>query len=350
MKVVCLIMAGGKGERFWPRSRNDMPKQFLSIDQSGDTLIQKTVKRISPLVDIKDVFVITNERYVNIVKKQLDGIPSDNVISEPVGRNTAPAIGLSLEVMKRKYDDCVMIVLPSDHIILNEKQFISDMKEVVEFAKENDALLTMGIKPTNPNTGYGYIQLGDKVTDSIYKVNSFKEKPSLEVAKEYLASGQYAWNSGMFIWKLSSIEKALKQYLPNQYKLLSEHYGQDDFNDTFGKVESISIDYGVMEKAHNIYVINGDFAWDDVGSWLALERINKVDENNNCILTEKIEMTRTSGTTVLSNGDKLIATVGVKDLVIVETDDVVLVASKDEVSNVKEIIAQLKAKKEDKYL
>lgn len=350
MKVVCLIMAGGKGERFWPRSRNALPKQFLSIDQSGDTLIQKTVNRISPLVDIKDVFVITNEKYASIVKEQLKGIPSDNVISEPVGRNTAPAIGLSLEVIKRKYDDCVMIVLPSDHIILNEKQFILDMKSVVEFAKDNDALLTMGIKPTNPNTGYGYIQLGDRVTSSIYKVNSFKEKPSLDIAKQYLASGDYAWNSGMFIWKLSSIEKAFKQYLPNQYKLLSEHYEKDDFTEAFSNVESISIDYGVMEKANNIYVIRGDFAWDDVGSWLALERINKVDDNNNCLLADKLEMTRTSNTTVVSNSDKLIATVGVKDLVIVETDDVILVASKDEVSNVKEIIAQLKAKKEDKYL
>ena len=219
MKTTALIMAGGKGERFWPKSRVNMPKQFLSLTDDGKTMIQLTVERISPLVDIKDVYIATNKNYRELVKQQLPGIPEENILCEPVGRNTAPCVGLGAVHVASKYDDAVMIVLPSDHLIKNNEVFADTFKEAVQIAEEGANLVTVGITPNYPETGYGYIKYNqDDKKNNAYSVEKFVEKPDLETAKSYLADGTYLWNSGMFVWKVSTILDCFKKFMPDTYE------------------------------------------------------------------------------------------------------------------------------------
>ena len=342
MKTIALIMAGGKGERFYPASRNLLPKQFLSLGADSETMIQKTVNRIRDLVSPQDIFVLTNKNYLSLVKEQLKDVPTENIVLEPLSKNTAPAIELGVEIAKRKYDDAKVIVLPSDHIIKDEVEFRRILKVATQFVESKESILTIGIKPTEPNDGYGYIKISDD--QEISKVAEFKEKPTLEVAKQYVESGNYLWNAGMFIFTIKSIDNAFKKYMSNQHMLLTESL------DNFAKVESISIDYGIMEKADNVYCIKGDFAWDDVGSWNALKRINGEDENQNTILNDKTVLVNSTNVTIKGTNKKLITGVGLKDIVIVETDDVILVANKNELSDIKKLTAKIKEKQLDEYL
>lgn len=342
MKTIALIMAGGKGERFYPASRNLLPKQFLSLGADNETMIQKTVNRIRDLVSPQDIFVLTNKNYLSLVKEQLKDVPTENIVLESLSKNTAPAIELGVEIAKRKYDDAKVIVLPSDHIIKDEVEFRSILKVATQFVENNESILTIGIKPTEPNDGYGYIKISDD--QEISKVAEFKEKPTIEVAKQYVESGNYLWNAGMFIFTIKSIDNAFKKYMSNQHMLLTESL------DNFAKVESISIDYGIMEKADNVYCIKGDFAWDDVGSWNALKRINGEDENQNTILNDKTVLVNSTNVTIKGTNKKLITGVGLKDIVIVETDDVILVANKNELSDIKKLTAKIKEKQLDEYL
>ena len=342
MKTIALIMAGGKGERFYPASRNLLPKQFLSLGADNETMIQKTVNRIRDLVSPQDIFVLTNKNYLSLVKEQLKDVPTENIVLEPLSKNTAPAIELGVEIAKRKYDDAKVIVLPSDHIIKDEVEFRRILKVATQFVENKESILTIGIKPTEPNDGYGYIKISDN--QEISKVAEFKEKPTIEVAKQYVESGNYLWNAGMFIFTIKSIDNAFKKYMPNQHMLLTESL------DNFAKVESISIDYGIMEKADNVYCIKGDFAWDDVGSWNALKRINGEDENQNTILNDKTVLVNSTNVTIKGTNKKLITGVGLKDIVIVETDDVILVANKNELSDIKKLTAKIKEKQLDEYL
>lgn len=342
MKTIALIMAGGKGERFYPASRNLLPKQFLSLGADNETMIQKTVNRIRDLVSPQDIFVLTNKNYLSFVKEQLKDVPTENIVLEPLSKNTAPAIELGVEIAKRKYDDAKVIVLPSDHIIKDEVEFRRILKVATQFVENKESILTIGIKPTEPNDGYGYIKISDD--QEISKVAEFKEKPTIEVAKQYVESGNYLWNAGMFIFTIKSIDNAFKKYMSNQHMLLTESL------DNFAKVESISIDYGIMEKADNVYCIKGDFAWDDVGSWNALKRINGEDENQNTILNDKTVLVNSANVTIKGTNKKLITGVGLKDIVIVETDDVILVANKNELSDIKKLTAKIKEKQLDEYL
>ena len=342
MKTIALIMAGGKGERFYPASRNLLPKQFLSLVADNETMIQKTVNRIRDLVSPQDIFVLTNKNYLSLVKEQLKDVPTENIVLEPLSKNTAPAIELGVEIAKRKYDDAKVIVLPSDHIIKDEVEFRRILKVAAQFVENKESILTIGIKPTEPNDGYGYIKISDD--QEISKVAEFKEKPTIEVAKQYVESGNYLWNAGMFIFTIKSIDNAFKKYMSNQHMLLTQSL------DNFAKVESISIDYGIMEKADNVYCIKGDFAWDDVGSWNALKRINGEDENQNTILNDKTVLVNSTNVTIKGTNKKLITGVGLKDIVIVETDDVILVANKNELSDIKKITAKIKEKQLDEYL
>ena len=342
MKTIALIMAGGKGERFYPASRNLLPKQFLSLGADNETMIQKTVNRIRDLVSPQDIFVLTNKNYLSLVKEQLKDVPTENIVLEPLSKNTAPAIELGVEIAKRKYDDAKVIVLPSDHIIKDEVEFRRILKVATQFVENKESILTIGIKPTEPNDGYGYIKISDD--QEISKVAEFKEKPTLEVAKQYVESGNYLWNAGMFIFTIKSIDNAFKKYMSNQHMLLTESL------DNFAKVESISIDYGIMEKADNVYCIKGDFAWDDVGSWNALKRINGEDENQNTILNDRTVLVNSTNVTIKGTNKKLITGVGLKDIVIVETDDVILVANKNELSDIKKLTAKIKEKQLDEYL
>lgn len=346
MKITAVIMAGGRGERFWPKSRNNCPKQFLSLTADKETMIQKTVKRLDKIVEPEDVFVVTNSAYREIVETQLPRIPKENILSEPCARNTAPCIAYAAAVIKKKYDDAVMLVLPSDHLIGYVNIYHRALRKAIAAAEEGQNLVTIGITPTYPETGYGYISFGEEKGDA-FEVERFVEKPDLATAKKYLASGNYLWNSGMFVWKVSSIMANIQKFMPEIYygaSRIGESFGTDDFEEVlireFEAFPSESIDFGIMEKAENIYTIPGSFGWDDVGSWLAMERINETDDDKNFIDGDVIAVD--SKRTTICGGKRLIAAVGTRDLIIVDTDDVLLVCSKNSTQDVKKVISKLK--------
>lgn len=356
MKKTALIMAGGKGERFWPRSRVTLPKQFLSLTDDGKTMIQLTVERISPLVELEDVYIATNKNYKELVKQQLPGIPEENILCEPVGRNTAPCIGLGAVHVAKKYDDAVMIVLPSDHLIKNNDIFIETFENACNIAEEGANLVTVGITPNYPETGYGYIKYDASAKSGAgYDVQKFVEKPNLETAKSYLEDGTYLWNSGMFVWRVSTILDCFKAYMPSTYEGLmkiKDSVGTSE-QDTvlekeFPNLESQSVDYGIMEKAENIYILPGSFGWDDVGSWLAVGRIKKNDENGNVVNGNVV--TVNTKDCVIEGADKLIATVGLRDIVIVDTKDATLVTTKENAGEIKQVLAKLRENGKNEYL
>lgn len=349
MKTTAVIMAGGRGERFWPRSRTGCPKQFLSLTSDGETMIQKTVNRLKGLVSPEDVFVVTNESYAGLVKEQLPELPEENILLEPAARNTAPCIALAAMVIKKKYGESTMLVLPSDHLIKFNQMFIDTLKTAVSAAQKGSRLVTIGITPTYPETGYGYIHFGegDSSEPMIYSVKRFVEKPNIELAKEYYNSGEYLWNSGMFVWKVSSIEENIRRFLPDMQEGMDRIYeaaGTEGFNaavaEVFPKFRSESIDFGVMEKASEVCTLPGNFGWDDVGNWLALERINRTNEYGNMVQGDVISINTKN--TIVCGGKKLIATVGIEDLVIVDTDDALLICAKDSTQDVKKVIENLK--------
>lgn len=356
MKKTALIMAGGRGERFWPKSRKRMPKQFLSLTDDGKTMIQLTVERILPLVDLEDVYIATNRDYLPLVQEQLPELPAANILCEPVGRNTAPCIGLGAMHISRKYDDAVMFVLPSDHLIKYNTIFLNTLTDAAEIAEQVENLVTLGITPDYPETGYGYIKFNPEETLArAFAVDRFVEKPDLETAKTYLATEQYLWNSGMFIWKVSTILKNLEQYLPETYAGLlkiKNAIGTEEERSVlereFEAFRSESIDYGIMEKAQHIYTLAGSFGWDDVGSWLAVERIRQSNEFGNVITGNAI--TVDTKNTVIEGGKKLIATVGVENLIVVDTEDALLICEKDSAGNIKKVLENLKICGRTEYL
>ena len=357
--ISVVIMAGGKGERFWPKSRMNMPKQFLSLTDDGKSMIQHTVERLKGLVDIQNMYIVTNEIYKDLVLEHIPDIPKENIIIEPVAKNTAPCIGLAAIHIAKKNPDSKMIILPSDHLIKFNEIFIDTLKIALDVVEKGDNLATIGITPNYPETGYGYINFtkGESFKDSanIYEVLRFVEKPNLEKAKEYLTSGEYLWNSGIFVWKASTILKNFKEYLPEIYEGLQkigESINTGKYEEVlkkeFPNLPSESIDYGIMEKAKNIYVIPGNFGWDDVGSWLSLERINKTNQDGNVINGNVISIKTKNS--IIQGNEKLIATIGLEDIVIVDTDDVTLICHKDNTQEVKEIINNLKICNRNEYL
>ena len=356
MKVTALIMAGGRGERFWPRSRRNLPKQFLALTDDGKTMIQLTVERIMPLVDMEDIYIATNKDYRQLALEQLPGIPEENILCEPVGRNTAPCIGLGAVHIAKKYEDAIMLVLPSDHLIKFNKMYLTTLRDACRIAEKGTNLVTIGIMPDYPETGYGYIKFDAKDPEGgAYRVDRFVEKPSLEVAKEYLAAEEYLWNSGQFIWKVSSILKNMKQYMPDMYERLlriQEAIGTQEeelvLDREFHEMNSQSIDYGIMEKAKDIYILPGAFGWDDVGSWLAVERIKKTNEFGNVVNGNII--TVNTKNCIIQGGRKLIAAVGLQDLIIVDTEDATLICEKDNTGDIKRVLENLKICNRDEYL
>lgn len=348
MKVTAVIMAGGKGERFWPKSREKTPKQFLSLTDDGVTMIQHTIKRLLPLVNLENIFIVTNKNYVSLVKDQLPELPKNNILVEPIGKNTAPCVGLASAVINSRYDDAVMLILPSDHLIKNNEKYLGILKQAIDLAQKNNNLVTIGVTPTYPETGYGYIHFDkNKIISGGYQVKEFVEKPDIDKAKKYMESGEYLWNSGMFIWKLSSILTNYKEFLPSIFNgilKIKEAVNTSNYesvlSECFNSFQSESIDYGIMEKAKNIYTIPGDFGWDDVGSWKALERIKQADENKNVIDGEVVAVN--TERSVIWGNKKLIAVAGLKDVVIVDTDDALLICDKNNTQQVKDIIKELK--------
>ncbi len=351
MKTTAVIMAGGKGERFWPRSRTKTPKQFLSLTSDRETMIQKTVKRLLPIVSPEDIFIVTNVLYAGLAAEQLPEIPAENIILEPCGRNTAPCISLAAAVIEKKYGgEAMMLVLPSDHLIRYEDMYTDTLRQAISVAETGDRLVTIGITPTYPETGYGYIQFERDSTlgmHGVYQVSRFVEKPDLETAKSYLASRRYLWNSGMFVWKTSTILKAMEKFMPEVYegtKAIAESYGTDEFKAVlerdYEKLPSESVDFGIMEKADEIYTLPGSFGWDDVGSWLAVERINSTNELGNYVEGDVITIGTEHST--ICGGKRLVAAVGVDNIIVVDTDDALLICSKDKTQDVKKVIENLK--------
>lgn len=356
MKKTALIMAGGRGERFWPKSRKNMPKQFLSLTDDGKTMIQLTVERILPLVALEDIFIATNRDYKELVLQQLPGLPEENILCEPVGRNTAPCIGLGAVHMAKKYGDAVMIVLPSDHLIKYNRIFLNTLSDAGEAAEQGDNLVTLGITPDYPETGYGYIKFRPEETlGRAFRVERFVEKPDLETAKEYLASEQYLWNSGMFIWKVSTILKALEAHLPETsagLRRIGAAIGREEEQEVlekeFAALRAESIDYGVMEKAKSIYILSGSFGWDDVGSWLAVERIKRSNEFGNVVNGNVV--TVDTRDCVIQGGKRLIAAVGLEDVIVVDADDALLICEKDSAGEIKKVLENLKICNRTEYL
>lgn len=359
MKKVAVIMAGGKGERFWPKSRKNMPKQFLSLTSEGKTMLQHTVERIQPLIDLEDIFIVTNKEYEAIVLEQLPYIKKENIIGEPIAKNTAPCIGLAAIHVRKKYKDAVMIVLPSDHLVKNSEIFLETIEDGIKVADEKESIVTIGIIPSYPETGYGYIHFEGSIDfptrNKVYQVEGFREKPDLQKAKDYLGSGEYLWNSGMFIWKSSILLNYFEELLPEIYKGLKkieEAFGTEQekymLEKEFRAFKAESVDYGILEKVKHIYTLTGHFGWDDVGSWLALERINKTNEEGNIIKGNV--MTIEVKDCIIEAQEKLIAIIGIENVVVVDSEDALLICNKSKVQEVKMVIENLKLCNKQYYL
>lgn len=352
-----VIMAGGRGERFWPWSRNDHPKQFLRL-LGERSLLQQTWDRLEKIFGLRQILVVTGQDFVSLVREHLPHLPEQNIIAEPVGRNTAPCIGLAAMRLKKEYPEAVMLVLPADHMIKEEKSFLRCLERALEFAAREDCLVTIGIIPTRPETGYGYIKTkGEPLGQDppVYRVERFVEKPDREKALEYLSLGGYFWNSGIFAWKAGLILEKIRKYLPDLYLRLEDlepylgtNREEEMLYQHFPGMPNISIDYGVMEKDDSIYMVEGDFGWDDLGSWLSLEGHFPRDKDKNAKMGRHLGLD-TRGCIIYGEKD-LIATLGVSDLVIVQSKGVVLVCAKDRSQEIKSLVQKIKERGLEEYL
>lgn len=354
-----VIMAGGSGTRFWPRSTRDRPKQFLTI--FGDrTMLQATADRIEPLVPADRIWVITNDSYVDLVAEQLPEVPKRNIIGEPVARNTAPCVGAAAALILQQDPEGTMVVLPADHQIKNPDQFLSILETAEARASLEESLVTIGIEPTHPETGYGYIEFDDSVSDTlrgneVKAVKRFREKPDPATARSFLDAGNFLWNSGMFVWKASAIKKEFKKHLPDIYEQietlqtsLDNKDGKQAIDDFYHACPPVSIDYGIMEHAENVFVVPGEFGWNDVGSWRAVYELRDKDEQGNAIQADWTITQGSSNNLIHSRSGKIIALVGVENLAVVETENAILVCNMDEAQDVKQVVESLKEKDETK--
>jgi len=354
-------MAGGVGARFWPMSTTVKPKQFIDVLGTGKTLIQLTFERFKNICPAENVYVVTNEIYKDIVLEQLPELSENQVLCEPSRRNTAPCIAYANYKIHETNPNAVVVVAPSDHIILKEDEFVSDIKTGIKAAAENDWLLTLGIKPSRPDTGYGYIQYqSEKIytnDNRLRKVKTFTEKPTLEIAKSFLESGDFLWNSGIFIWSLKSIMGAFNEHLDEVDNLFSKGIGkyntpeEDAFiKDTYTICKNISIDYGVMEKANNVYVLAVDFGWSDLGTWGSLYAIREKDENSNAIVGENVMTYDTKRGIVNVPDKKLVVLQGLDNYIVVEENNTLLVCRKEDEQQIRQFVADVKIEKGDKFI
>ncbi len=352
------IMAGGIGSRFWPMSRTAYPKQFLDVLNTGKTLIQWTYERYTQFIPAENIYIVTSEEYVSIVEKQLPNLPKENILAEPSKKNTAPCIAYISFKLAQKDPLATFVVAPSDHLILEQENFQKIVEQSLDFVSNIKALATLGIKPTNPNTGYGYIQYeGLEVSKGVYKVKTFTEKPTGGIAASFLASGDFLWNAGIFAWKASTVIAAFEKYQPEMFELFDGEKAnfntpaeKKSIQKIYPQCVNISIDIAIMEKADNVYVIPASFGWSDLGTWNSAYENMEKDYFANAVASDNVIVIDATKCMINAPKDKLIVVQGLDDFIVVDTKDVLLICSKEKEQSIKEYVAEVKRHKGDKYI
>lgn len=352
------IMAGGIGSRFWPKSRTSYPKQFLDILNTGKSLIRWTYERYAAFIPNENIYIVTSDEYVSIVHEQLPELPLENILAEPSRKNTAPCVAYISYKLLQKDPEAALIVAPSDHMILDTDAFRSITSKALDFVTQIKSLVTLGITPTHPNTGYGYIQHEALAAgDDIYKVKTFTEKPNLELAKTFLSSGDFLWNAGIFVWQVKNVMKAFEKYQPEMYELFDnekENFNTTNEKDAINRIyplcTNVSIDFAIMEKADNVFVIPSSFGWSDLGTWnSAYDNLDK-DYLGNAVASENVIVIDATRCMVSAPHDKLVLIQGIDDCIIVDTKDVLMICKKEKEQAIKEYVAEVKRNKGDRYL
>ena len=351
----CVIMAGGAGSRFWPFSRNERPKQFLDFMGTGSSLLQMTYNRFRKIIPAENIYIVSNRIYRDLIMEQLPELPEGNVLLEPTRRNTAPCIAYAMNRIAKVSENANVVVAPSDHLILKEDEFLDTIQQGFDFVSENDALLTLGIKPSRPETGYGYIQIseGDGL---LRKVRTFTEKPNQEMAKIFMDSGEFLWNSGIFLWSIPAIRKSFETLLPemaNKFKQGTEVYGtpreQAFIDEIYPLGHNISIDYGIMEKAPNVYVLCSDFGWSDLGTWGSLYDLSPKDENRNVSNRCQAMFYDSKDNIVVMSEDKLAVVQGLEGYIVAESGNALLICKKEEEQHIRQMVNDITVKYDGKY-
>ncbi|MCB9262155.1 MAG: mannose-1-phosphate guanylyltransferase [Flavobacteriales bacterium] len=358
MNYYAVIMAGGVGSRFWPKSRASKPKQFLDMLGLGESLLQMTYKRFAEILPEENILIVTNSDYYDLIKSQIPTIKDNQILGEPIAKNTAPCIAYAVSKIASKHPDATVVVAPSDHLILKQEAFLSRVKLAMDFCQRVESIVTLGIKPSRPDTGYGYIQfLDDSAWKEVFKVKVFTEKPSLEIAQNFIESGDFLWNAGIFISTVKTLKHAFETHLPEMYDLFakgkSKYFGSKEkefIDQIYPACQSISIDYGIIEKSDNVYVIPSEFGWSDLGTWKSLYEVADKNEEQNVPIGTNIELTNSKGNLVVSYGEKLVVLEGVNDLFVLDSEDALLVCNKENEQEVKRIVNEVKAKFKDKYI
>ena len=354
-----IIMAGGIGSRFWPISRTSHPKQFIDILGTGKTLIQNTYERFLKVCPQENIYIVTNEIYTDIIKKQLPGITEDQILTEPVMRNTAPCVAYGCFKIQSINPDAAIVVAPSDHLILDEAAFINTIEKSLVTASENDCLITLGIKPSRPDTGYGYIQYTEQSLDNdFFKVKTFTEKPSVEIAKTFIQSGDFLWNAGIFVWAAKTIVNAFNAHLPEMYDIFNEARpfyntpGEKSYiHNSYLQCANISIDYGIMEKSDNVYVLPSEFGWSDLGTWASIYELAEKDDSGNALIPpDKVVVYNSSNCIVNVPEGKLVILKGLNDFIVVEANNTLLICPREDEQNVKKVVADVKQQFGVKYI
>jgi mannose-1-phosphate guanylyltransferase len=354
----CVIMGGGIGSRFWPVSRKDRPKQFLDFFGTGRSLLQQTFDRFAQIIPVENIYIATNESYADLVKEQLPEIKDNQLLLEPTRRNTAPCIAYAAYHIQAINPKANIVVTPADHLILQEQHYLKNIQTGLNFVDKFPSLLTLGVKPSRPETGYGYIQTEEGgVSDNIQKVKAFTEKPNYELAKVFFESGDFFWNSGIFIWNVKTIIDAFNRYLPDMATRFNQGLGKYNtpeekpfINEEYPTCQNISIDYGVMEKADNVYMLVADFGWSDLGTWGSLYDLAEKDDRSNVVLKCRSLFIESSDNLISLSQDKIAVIQGLNDYIVIESDNVLLICKKTEEQRIKQFVADVNMKFGTDYL